>query len=82
MENKINKINRNQYIDCDKIEQLRKDRNYSISYMNKNVLQLNGRNSLRRKLNGEIAFSVSELVLLANLFNVGVEDLLIKKGKL
>ena len=77
-----NKTNRNEYIDTNKIERLRLEHNYSISYMNKEVLNLAGRNSLRRKLNGEVAFSVSELVLLANLFGCTVNDLLINKGRI
>ena len=77
-----NKTNRNKYIDTVKIEKLRLEHNYSISYMNNNVLQLASRNSLRRKLNGEVAFSVEELVLLANLFSVPVTELLINKGRI
>ena len=76
------KTNRNKYINCEKIEKLRIEKGYSISYMNNNVLQLASRNTWRRKCNSEVAFSVEELVLLANLFNVSITELLINKGRI
>jgi hypothetical protein len=77
-----NKTNRNQYVNIDKIEQLRKEKKYSIAFINNTILQYNGRNHFRRKCNSEIAFTIDDLVLLANLFNVRVEDLLIKGGRI
>ena len=80
MENKT--ATKNQYIDTVKIESLRKSRGYSVSYVNKTVLGYSGRNQWSRKMRGEVAFLIEDLVLLANLFNVRVDDLLIKGGRL
>lgn len=80
MENKT--ATKNQYIDTVKIESLRKSRGYSVSYVNKTVLGYSGRNQWSRKMRGEVAFLIEDLVLLANLFGCTVNDLLVKGGRL
>ena len=67
------------YVDIQKLESLRKENGYSISYINSVILEYKNRDVYYKKCNNKLRFNVEDIVRLSNLYNVFVDDLLIFK---
>ena len=67
------------YVDIQKLESLRKENGYSISYINSVILEYRNRDVYRKKCNGKLRFNIEDIVRLSNLYNVFIDDLLIFK---
>ena len=75
-----NRVEKN-YVDVQKLERLRKERNYTVSYINCTILEYQNRDVYRKKCNGKLQFNIEDIVRLSNLYNVFIDELLTFKGE-
>ena len=68
-----------QYVDVAKLETLRKEKGYSILYINSTILGYKNRDTYRLKCKSKISFNIRDLILLSNLYDVFIDELIIFK---
>ena len=73
-------INTKQVVNVEKLEELRKVKGYTINFII-DKLGYQNRTSYYQKLQGRRSFTIEDIVALSDLYNVSIDDLIIRPNK-